>query len=50
MFIATYLHFVSFFFFNLRIVRGGVVSKQGPHGTAAIYCPIVPAPGDYDDV
>jgi hypothetical protein len=26
-----------------------VESKLGPLGTAAIYSPIVPAPGDYDD-
>jgi hypothetical protein len=36
------------FFFYLRIV-GGVESKLGPLGTAAIYCPIVPAPGDCED-
>jgi hypothetical protein len=28
---------------------GGVESKLGPLGTAAIYCPIVPAPGDCED-
>jgi hypothetical protein len=33
--------------FVLRIV--GVESKLGPLGTAAIYCPIVPAPGDCED-
>jgi hypothetical protein len=27
----------------------GVESKLGPLGTAAIYCPIVPAPGDCED-
>jgi hypothetical protein len=26
-----------------------VESKLGPLGTAAIYCPIVPAPGDCED-
>jgi hypothetical protein len=26
-----------------------VESKLGPLGTAAIYCPIVPAPGDSED-
>jgi hypothetical protein len=26
-----------------------VVSKLGPLGTAEIYCPIVPAPGDCED-
>jgi hypothetical protein len=26
-----------------------VESKLGPLGTSAIYWPIVPAPGDYDD-
>jgi hypothetical protein len=25
------------------------MSKVGPLGTAAIYCPIVPAPGDCED-
>jgi hypothetical protein len=35
------------FFFNLRIV--GVESKLAPLGTVAIYCPIVPAPGDCED-
>jgi hypothetical protein len=29
--------------------RGGVESKLGALGTAAIYCPIVPAPGDCED-
>jgi hypothetical protein len=33
------------FFFNLRIVRGGVQTGS----TAAIYCPIVAAPGDCED-
>jgi hypothetical protein len=37
------------FFFNLHRVGGGVESKLGPHGTAALYCPIVPAPGDCED-
>jgi hypothetical protein len=27
----------------------GVESKLGPLGTVAIYCPIVPAPGDCED-
>jgi hypothetical protein len=31
-----------FFFLYSRVVE----SKLGPFGTAAIYCPIVPAPGD----
>jgi hypothetical protein len=31
----------------IRILGGGV--QQGPLGTSAIYWPIVPAPGDYDD-
>jgi hypothetical protein len=39
--------FVECFFFNLH--RGGVESKQGPHGTSATYWPIVPAPGDWED-
>jgi hypothetical protein len=33
--------------FLIRIV--GVESKLGPFDTAAVYCPIVPAPGDCDD-
>jgi hypothetical protein len=28
---------------------GGLESKLGPLGTAAIYCPIVPAMGDCED-
>jgi hypothetical protein len=32
----------------MRIV-GGWSIKLGPLGTAAIYCPIVPAPGDCED-
>jgi hypothetical protein len=36
-----------FFFFLIRIVRGGV--QLGPLGTSATHWPIVPAPGDYDD-
>jgi hypothetical protein len=37
---------ISFFF--IGIVGGGV--QLGPLGTAATNKPIVPAPGDYDDV
>jgi hypothetical protein len=36
-----------FIFFNSH--SGGVESKLGPLGTSATECPIVPAPGDYDD-
>jgi hypothetical protein len=37
----------SFFFYFAY--SGGVESKLGPLGTAPIYCPIVPAPGDCED-
>jgi hypothetical protein len=33
--------------FKIRIVGGGV--QVGPLGTSATECPVVPAPGDYDD-
>jgi hypothetical protein len=42
------LLFLQFDSINLRI-GGGVESKLGPLGTAAIYWPIVPAPGDCED-
>jgi hypothetical protein len=35
--------------FLIRIVGGGGGVQLGPLGTSAIYWPIVPAPGDYDD-
>jgi hypothetical protein len=38
---------ISYIFFLICILRGGV--QQGPLGTSAIYWPIVPAQGDYDD-
>jgi hypothetical protein len=34
---------------HLHSGGGGVESKQGPLGTSAIYWPIVPAPGDFED-
>jgi hypothetical protein len=37
----------ALFFFKIRIMGGGV--QMGPLGTSATECPIVPAPGDYDD-
>jgi hypothetical protein len=40
---VTGIVLLSPFFFSYS---GGVESKLGPLGTAAIYCPIVPAPGD----
>jgi hypothetical protein len=40
----THLHVL---FFLIHVLGGGV--QQGPLGTLAIYWPIVPAPGDYDD-
>jgi hypothetical protein len=41
------LKFINNLIFNLLIVGGGV--QTGSIGTAAIYCPLVPAPGDCED-
>jgi hypothetical protein len=36
-------------FFNSKRVGGGGGVQLGPFGTSATNCPILPAPGDYDD-
>jgi hypothetical protein len=45
---GTISNYCSRFFFNLH--SGGVESKLGPLGTSATHWPIVPAPGDCEDV
>jgi hypothetical protein len=43
------LNYVSFFFFLIRIVGGGA-HIGCPRGTAVLYWPIVPVPGECEDI